>query len=406
MIASGFGRATATLWTLLAVALLAALASCDKSPLTAPTESTVTIFVNANTVPLNGSADVTASVLEKPGTAVHDGTTVTFTSSLGRLDPPEAQTKGGKATVRFLAGSISGTAKIGAFSGAAKATEIELKVGGAAAAHLSLSASPATLPSIGGEVEVLAIVTDDSGNRLPFVPVSFSTTAGELTATSVNTDGNGEARVKLTSTKAADVTARAGSAESKVSITLNAPLVITITPPASLQENTPVSFTIGVTAPSGSVVREVSVDWDDESPDTSLGALTGSTSVGHTFVQAGSYRVTVTATDTNGEETSASTSVTVVPVQVSVTITGPTTVRVGSQVTFTVTVTPATLQVRGYRFNPGDGQKVTENTETATTTTFTVEYKTIGQFVAEVTVFTPSADYKKQTVVTVVAGTP
>jgi hypothetical protein len=388
---------------------LAALVACDEAPLVAPTQSTVSVFVTPNVVPLNGTADVTATVIEPAGTAVQDGTLVTFTTTLGSFDPPEARTNNGKVTVKYLAGGVSGTAKIGAFSGGAKATDVEIKVGGAAATKISVGASPGTLPSTGGTTQILAIVTDDSNNRQPLVPVSFTTTAGTLSATSVSTDTNGEARVQLTTTRAADVTATAGSASGKVSITMNAPLGITITPPASLQANTPASFTIGVTASSGSVVRDVNVNWGDGT-STSLSALTGSTSVSHTFLTAGSYTVTVTATDTNGEKTSASTSVTVVPVQVNITLTGPGSAKTKDTVTFTVTVTPTTLPVVRYRFNFGDGQatSIIEKVSTATSITQQYSYQTplVGSASYTVTVevtTTTNETYTAQAVITVTA---
>ena len=124
---------------------VAFLSACDKVPLLAPTESTITLTSSTTVVPVNGSAEITASVTESAGTPVQNGTVVTFTSSFGTIEPNEARTQGGKATVRFVASSQSGTAKVGAFSGAARATEVELLVGGAAATSIILTANPRTI---------------------------------------------------------------------------------------------------------------------------------------------------------------------------------------------------------------------------------------------------------------------
>ena len=43
-------------------------------------------------------------------------------------------------------------------------------------------------------MQLTAIVSDASGNRLAGVPVTFATDAGVLASTSATTDGNGEAR--------------------------------------------------------------------------------------------------------------------------------------------------------------------------------------------------------------------
>jgi len=92
------------------LAPLALIGACDKVPLLAPTGTTITLFTSTQLLPLGGSAEVTASVLESGGTPVQNGTVVTFTTSLGSMDPAEARTNGGKVTVRLMAGDRSGTA--------------------------------------------------------------------------------------------------------------------------------------------------------------------------------------------------------------------------------------------------------------------------------------------------------
>src|SRR6478672_8783963 len=123
---------------LVALLVVAAAISCDKVPLLAPTQSTVNLQINTTVVPVNGTAEVLATVTEQAGTPVHNGTTVTFTASFGTVQPAEAQTEGGIARTTFHAGSQSGTAKVGAFSGAARATEVDILVGGAAASAVSV----------------------------------------------------------------------------------------------------------------------------------------------------------------------------------------------------------------------------------------------------------------------------
>ena len=88
--------------------VLVASAACDKVPLTAPTGATVTLFSNTTIVPVNGSAEITATVIEAGGTGVQNGTVVSFTTTIGTIDPTEARTQNGKATVRLNAGGRSG----------------------------------------------------------------------------------------------------------------------------------------------------------------------------------------------------------------------------------------------------------------------------------------------------------
>jgi hypothetical protein len=104
---------------LLFVLPLVAWAACDKVPLTAPTGSTMTLQVSSASVAVDGSADVTAVVLESAGTTVHNGTTVWFTTTLGSIEPSQAETTNGTVTVKFRAGAVIGDAEISAISGTA-----------------------------------------------------------------------------------------------------------------------------------------------------------------------------------------------------------------------------------------------------------------------------------------------
>ncbi len=165
---------------LLLVALSAIPAACDKVPLLAPTESTITLSSNTTTLAINGTAEIIATVIESAGTPVHNGTTVTFTASVGVIEPRDARTENGIARATFRAGTQSGTARVGAFSGAARAEEVEILVGGAAAQTVALRLDPPSVPQTGGTVQVIALVSDVSGNRLPGAPVVFSADNGSL----------------------------------------------------------------------------------------------------------------------------------------------------------------------------------------------------------------------------------
>src|SRR6478672_8070329 len=112
-----------------AVLVLALGVACDKVPLLAPTQATITLIPSTTVVSATGTASIIASVIEQAGTPVQNGTVVTFTSSFGSIEPHEGRTQNGQVTVEFRGSGQSGTAKIGAFSGGIKATELEIKVG-------------------------------------------------------------------------------------------------------------------------------------------------------------------------------------------------------------------------------------------------------------------------------------
>ena len=149
-------------------------------PLLAPTGSVITLFATAATVPSNGSMEVVGTVIEQgtastttppanggdtppttptstpgAGTPVHNGTVVTFTTTIGRIEPSEARTNNGQVRVRFHADGQSGTAVITAFSGGASGKLENLRVGSAGAERILLSANPQALACSGGTVKSL-----------------------------------------------------------------------------------------------------------------------------------------------------------------------------------------------------------------------------------------------------------
>ena len=83
---------------MLLVPLLAAAVSlaCDSVPLVAPTGSTVRVVVADASIANGGSTAVLAAVTELAGTPVHDGTVVTFSTTLGAVHPAEAPRCGGR----------------------------------------------------------------------------------------------------------------------------------------------------------------------------------------------------------------------------------------------------------------------------------------------------------------------
>jgi Bacterial Ig-like domain (group 1)/PKD domain len=308
------------------IVLAPLLVACDRVPLTAPTESTIQLFSTAPSVPLNGSVDLVATITEQAGTPVPDGTLVSFTTTLGRIEPSETRTDNGKATVKLMAGTQSGTARVTAFSGAATGgsgdnatagASVEVLIGAAAAETVAVRAEPATVPPSGGSVQIIAQVLDGAGNLLSGIPVTFSTTAGRLSSSSAVTNANGDGRVTLTTSAAATVTARAGAAQAAtVDVSVGAVAAVTIT--ASTNTPTvdqPVTFVITVTPPSqgGSPIESVEIDFGDgDSAD--LGAVSGQTSAAHTYAEDGDRTVRVTVTDTANQTTSQAIVISVQPI--------------------------------------------------------------------------------------------
>ena len=308
---------------LLAVLTLS-LAACDTMPLTAPSNSTVTLTTAASFVPTGGSTTVTAFVAESSGTAVQNGTTVRFSTNLGRVDPVEVQTRNGYAEATFLAGDSSGVAQVRATSGgiggaadgdtagAAPSNTVQITVGAAAVETIALSANPSTVPAGGGTVDLVATVVNASGGGLSGVPVTFTTSAGQLGASVVLTDAAGQARTTLTTDRTTTVSAAAGAKTSN-QVTINANVAVT----ASLSStgDAPVmmtsqrwTFTVTLSPNDGTAPQPTEFEWDfgDGSTATTNG---GSTSHIYTLGAGTAQTVTVRIRLTNGQTLIASTQI-------------------------------------------------------------------------------------------------
>jgi hypothetical protein len=405
------GRRIAALATLLTSAFALSLAiACDKVPLLAPSGSVITLFPTANTVPLNGSTEIVATVIENgttappptnggtgngtttpgqttggsttgAGTPVQNGTVVSFTTTIGKIEPNEARTNNGQVRVRFFANGQSGTATITAFSGGASAKIDNLLVGTAAAERVLISASPQTLGPAGGASQIAARVEDVGGGGIIGIPVTFSTNSGQLSASSVVTDDSGTARTTLTTTRESKVTANVAGKTAEITVGLNPRTGVTLTGPTnSISAGLPASFTVGVGSTAN--VRDVTMDFGDGFRQ-SLGAISGSTTVQHTYNSPGTFNVSAIATEASGFTEQVSTSVTILPGQPpGVVLTPSNTSPTRNQIiTITATVSGATSTIQEYQWDFGDG-----TTATTTGPQITKSYAEVGTKVIRVTV--------------------
>lgn len=163
------GRPAGVLASVFAVLSLGA---CDKVPLLAPTASLITIVTSRSVLPIDGTAQIIATVIEQSGTPAHNGTLVTFTTTLGTLEPLEAVTSNGQAVVTLRAGTQSGTASILAFSGSTR-TET-----------LTTSRAATVTATAGTRTAIVAVDVNDAPT-MTVTPTTTSPTVGQATTFTV-----------------------------------------------------------------------------------------------------------------------------------------------------------------------------------------------------------------------------
>jgi PKD repeat protein len=289
-------------------------------------------------------------------------------------------------TVRLHAGGQSGTAIVRALSGGASATgdaELEILIGAAGAAANSLSATPVNLPFTGGSTTVVATVHDEGGNPLPGVPVRFSSTAGTVTPSVATTNQNGQATVTVTTTREATVTDSVLDQEASLIVTLDGEIALSITPPATITEDEPATFTITVNRTANAPpVETVRVNWGD-GESTNLGAVSTSATVSHVYRRSGTFTVRATAVDANGDSVSTFTDVVVGPsLPLAVSLSASCTA--GCEVREPITFTATSVAGASYTWTFGDGTGTTTTGNTATRA-----YTSPGVYTVVVEVTTP-----------------
>jgi large repetitive protein len=352
---------------------LALVAACDKVPLLAPTGSVITLFPATTTVSLNSEVLIVATVIENgqasgtggtgsgtsttsragAGTPVQNGTLITFTTTVGRVEPAEARTHNGQVTVKLITAGTSGTATVTAYSGGASAQITNLKIGTAAAKTVSVTTTPQSLGFSGGTTQVTATVTDEGGSPLSGVPVTFSTDKGSITPSTATTDASGNATAALTTTATAKVSALVGALPAaSATVTVNSRSLSAFTAsPSSASAGVPIAFT--VTPVAGANISNVHIDYGDGSAGNDLGAIGGPTTVPHTYNSSGTFTATATFRDGAGDSGSLSTQVLIgsLPVTLSA---SPNPTVVGAPVTYSVGGL-GSAQVDHYTFTFSDG---------------------------------------------------
>ena len=366
-------------------------ASCDKIALVAPSDAIITVSTNRTVLALNATAEIRASVVELSGASVHNGTLVTFATDLGRLESQEGRTNNGQAVVTLHAGAESGIATVRAFSGGAQSVGDggrALVIGPAAAETMTVTATPAELPSTGGTSTISATVIDVVGNRLVGVPVAFTTTGGSLSVFESVTDSAGTARSILTSTVTATLRGGAAPIGGTVEVAVRTAPTISIVAPVGATAGSAATFAVTTSVAAGtSPISAVDIVFGDGSGAVSLGNLTGTTSVTHVYLSAGTYTATVTLVDASGERVSTSAvvrGVPAVPPSVNI-VASPATSTVDQVGSFAATVTGSTVPIERFDWTFGDGTGATTSgtsvnhvytsagTRTVTVTATTVE---------------------------------
>jgi adhesin/invasin len=151
-----------------------------------------------DTVPVGSASTLTATVTDQFGNPVADGTTVSFTASLGNLAPATATTIGGVATAT-LSSTIAGVATVTATAGSVSAT-IPVTFTPGAPFTFTFSLTPTVIVANGISQSLGTVtVVDQYGNPVSGVTVTFLRAVGVFSPASGTTNASGQITTVLTS---------------------------------------------------------------------------------------------------------------------------------------------------------------------------------------------------------------
>ena len=377
---------------------------------------TVTLVAAPSSIPVGGSTStVTATVVDRYGNVVADGTTVAFATSLGSIAPPTRPTSSGLATVTLTSGNLAGTAIVTATADTVSGTTTVTFTPGLPFT-VTITANPISIP-VGGLTAILtATVVDQYNNKVANnTPVTFTTSLGAIGETQPRLTSDGVATATLTSGNVAGTAtiialadAHAGTAT--VQFLPLAPFTVTV---MASSASIPVGGNTAITATVTDQYGNLAANGTVVSYQTSLGVIlppTSTTTSGvatstlHALTVAGMATVTATAGTAFG--TTPVTFTAGAPFTVTL-VASPTTTVVGTAAALTATVQDQfnnLISGTVVTFTASTGSTVPP---TNTTSTAGVATSTVTSLIVGPTVVTATADSRVGTsIVTFTPGLP
>ena len=207
---------------------------------TSGSPATVTLQANPTSQSVGASSTLTATAVDQYGNPVANGTSVTFTTSLGNVLTPRVTTNG--LATSSISSTLAGTAFITATSGAASGSATVIFTPGSPVT-VTLQANP-TSQSVGASSALTATVVDQYGNPVANgTSVTFTTSLGNVLTPRVTTNGLATSSISSTLAGTAFITATSGAASGSATVIFTPGSPVTVT----LQAN-PTSQSVGASS--------------------------------------------------------------------------------------------------------------------------------------------------------------
>ncbi|MCP4216618.1 MAG: PKD domain-containing protein [bacterium] len=354
------------------------LDNCKGTTATAPQGATLVVSVSPHTISIGGQAVVRVVGYKATGRVLHDGTVIHFSTDLGSIES-QKQTENGVAEALFTSNdNQSGDATITVTSGNVEALTATIIITASTLAGLNISANPSQLPVGGGNSTIVVSAYDESQAPVSGIPISLSTSAGQLNSSGaiLTTDSEGKVQDLLQTTLAATVTATSGSEKVTIDVTVlggTKPEAAFVISPTNPKVGERVFFNASASTDSDGSIESYSWDFGD-------GKSGSGVKPSHRYEETGKYNVQLIVRDNDGLTDDQSNSVTVdeegVPdFELHATLTNA---DVGEEITFYVTDLEDDGSITKTEWDFGDGT-------TALGERVTYSYTSVGIFLVTFT---------------------
>jgi len=329
--------------------------------------ASMTLSADPTSIPADGSGStsITASLTDDAGNAVAQGTSVTFSTTLGTLSSGTTTTPDdtGVVIVSLIAGTTAGPVTVTATSNnVTQTTSVTFTEsgGGATASSIKLSADPISVKSDNSDSSIItANVLDASNAVIEGITVVFSAGGGQISASFADTDANGKAQINFSSgtldpsNQVVTITGTVSGLSSQVPVQITGSTLTLSTDNSNITDDGSTTATLTITAKNagGKPVYDTPVTLSvSGTGGATLSAYSGNTDTSGelqvTVTGTGAGSVTITA---EGLGTTAAQAYTVSSVGALFGITSPTTDPYSLTTVETVTIivnAPALANVR------------------------------------------------------------
>lgn len=264
--------------------------------------ATISLSAEKSEIPADGksSTSITATLKDSFGQAVPKGTSVSFSTSLGRIPNSTGYTNdSGMLTVALISGTTAGSAEITCWAGSVSqkvTVEFTKDTGPVTAAKLSLLSSQNTVKSDNSDkAELTAVALDADNAAVEDVTINFSAEEGYLSSSSVKTGADGTAKVSFSAgdtkkNQTVRITASAGSLQDVVLVKIDGTTMDMTSTGTDLGTAT---LTVQVKDAGDKAVQDAEVSIKSVDPED---GITENDMLQFSLVDATSYK-----TDVNGE---------------------------------------------------------------------------------------------------------